>query len=61
VSQAVTVGLSKYRIFSERPINYLATFSGDCDSNGDVEITVPSQIKTCTVTNTAKPITQAIQ
>jgi hypothetical protein len=34
-------------------INYVTTFSGDCDASGNVSV-LPNQNKTCTITNTRR-------
>ncbi len=51
VSNGFNVG--NYTISESNNSNYIATFSGDCDSNGNISLNL-SDDKTCTITNTKK-------
>ena len=49
-----TMNSGSYVVSEEQDENYTATYSGDCDAQGNITL-VPGQIKSCTITNEEIP------
>lgn len=50
-----------YVISESGPSGYVGTYSGDCDSSGNITLTVGDNLKTCTITNDDAPGTLIVR
>ncbi len=57
--QATTTSVGAHVISETNQAGYTATFSGDCDANGNVSLAA-NDTKTCTITNDDNPPTQSV-
>jgi len=54
IGEPVLLGIGSYTVLETTDPDYIQTFSGDCDSNGVVNL-IANTVNTCVITNEEKP------